>query len=812
MTAALLSVAASSGTAPEKSPVTVYHSSVLPILEDHCYECHGDGHDKGKVAFDLLETDEQILKTDLWLKVLLNTRAGLMPAERKPRLSAQDQARLESWIKYDVFGIDPANPDPGRVTVRRLNRVEYRNTVKDLLGVDYNTDHEFPPDDSGFGFDNIGDALTVSPMLMEKYVAAAQAVIAQAVPLVPRKPAQHVVPGVDFNGTNARSKWERRQLIFSEPANVAANYRNELPGTYHVTLELEVNGSYTPDPGRARVISRVDGKEFLDKEFGYYDEKVFTFETTQKWAPGEHTFSVELDPTAPGGGDKKTIIDLFVKNVTVEGPLEKEQWVATKNYDSFFPRAIPKGRKEQRAYATELLTAFAEKAYRRPLRDEDTGARLAALAEATYTQKGKTFQQGVAHAMAAVLASPRFLFRLEAPASNALNARFSEVDEFSLASRLSYFLWSTMPDAELMALAGRGQLRANLDAQVRRMLADPRADQLARNFTGQWVQARDVEGIASNPRDIILRDAGEEAILTQLFAAWKAQDEKTAKELAAKVDAIVESRPELTKDVRSAMREETEKYFAWVMRENRPITEFIESNYTFVNEDLAKYYGMADVQGEELRRVTLPKDSPRGGLLTQGSALLVTSNPDRTSPVKRGLFVLANFLGTPPPPPPANVPALEASDAPHNGVQPLLRDVLKVHRESPMCASCHNRMDPIGLAFENFNGVGLWRDTERKQSIAAEGSLITGETFHSVTELKRILVTGHRQDFYRTLTAKLLTYATGRGMEYYDVETIDRIVKRLDDNDGQFSALLMGVIESAPFQKMRTQATMTVAN
>jgi len=249
-----------------------------------------------------------------------------------------------------------------------------------------------------------------------------------------------------------------------------------------------------------------------------------------------------------------------------------------------------------------------------------------------------------------------------------------------------------------------------------------------------------------------------------------------------------------------------------VMRENRPITEFIESNYTFVNEDLAKYYGIADVQGEELRRITLPKDSPRGGLLTQGSALLVTSNPDRTSPVKRGLFVLANFLGTPPPPPPANVPALEASDAPHNGVQPLLRDVLKLHRESPMCASCHNRMDPIGLAFENFNGVGLWRDTERKQSIAAEGSLITGETFHSVTELKRILVTGHRQDFYRTLAAKLLTYATGRGMEYYDVETIDRIVKRLDDNDGQFSALLMGVIESAPFQKMRTQATMTVAN
>jgi hypothetical protein len=278
------------------------------------------------------------------------------------------------------------------------------------------------------------------------------------------------------------------------------------------------------------------------------------------------------------------------------------------------------------------------------------------------------------------------------------------------------------------------------------------------------------------------------------------------------MDAIVESRPDLTKDVRAAMRQETQEYFAYVLRNDRPVTEFIDSDYAFVNEELAKFYGIPEVIGKELRKVTLQPGSPRGGLLTQGSALLVTSNPDRTSPVKRGLFVLANFLGTPPPPPPANVPALEASESEFHGKEPALRDVLKVHRESPLCSSCHNRMDPIGLAFENFNGVGLWRDSERKQAIVAEGSLITGETFTSVKDLKRILVTGHRQDFYRTLTGKLLTYATGRGMEYYDVETIDQIVKRLDDNDGRFSALLMGVIESAPFQKMRTQATMTVAN
>jgi hypothetical protein len=795
----------------ENSPVRVYQDTVLPILEKHCYECHGDGYDKGKVAFDSLETDAQILEPNLWVRVLLNTRAGLMPADNKPRLSPAEQQTLERWIKYDVFQIDPANPDPGRVTVRRLNRVEYRNTVRDLLGVDYNTDHEFPPDDSGFGFDNIGDALTMSPMLMEKYVAAAQAVIAEAVPTAPRQPAQAMVAGLAFEGTNARTKWDKRQVIFDEPASIRASYKSDKPGTYRVKLEVEVNGTYTPDPGRANVVFKVDGKEVLNQDFGYYDEKVFTFDSTHKWAPGEHAFTLELKPLVPAG-KKETIIDLFVRKVTIEGPLEKDQWMATKDYGKFFPRAVPRSKKERRAYAAELLSAFAAKAYRRPLTNEDTAARLAALAEATYTQPGKTFEQGVAHAMAAVLASPRFLFRLEAPAPDQLTARFANVDEFSLASRLSYFLWSTMPDDELIQLATQGELRNNLDAQVKRMLADPRADSLAKNFTGQWLQARDVEGIAMNPRDIILRDAGEEASLKQLFAAFRAQDEKTAKELLKKIDTIVDAKPEFDKDMRASMRRETEMYFGYVMRDDRPVIELIDSNYAFLNESLAKYYGVPGVEGKELRKVTLPAGSPRGGVLTQGSALVVTSNPDRTSPVKRGLFVLANFLGTPPPPPPANVPALEASESEFHGKEPALRDVLKVHRESPLCRSCHNRMDPIGLGFENFNGVGMWRDSERKQPIVAEGSLVTGESFTSVSELKRILVSSHRADFYRTLSTKLLTYATGRGTEYYDVETIDRIVKRLDDDDGRFSALLMGVVDSAPFQKMRTQATVTAAN
>jgi Protein of unknown function (DUF1587)/Protein of unknown function (DUF1592)/Protein of unknown function (DUF1595) len=509
--------------------ITEYRDVISPILEKHCYECHGDGYDKGKVAFDELTNDEQILQPDLWLRVLSNTRAGLMPAEKKPPLSATEQAQLERWIKYGVFRIDPANPDPGRVTVRRLNRVEYRNTVHDLLGVDYNTDHEFPPDDTGFGFDNIGDALTMSPMLMEKYVAAAQTVVAEAVPTAPSKPAEQVISGLAFEGEKAKLKWGRRKITFNEPASVSTSFKTALAGSYRVRLDLEINGMYTPDPGKARVIVKVDGKEIHNQELAYHDEKSFVVESGYKWQPSDHTVSIELQPTVPEE-KKETIIDLFINKVTVEGPLEKSQWVKTENYERYFPRPVPEGARQKRAYATELLAAFAQKAYRRPFSpgDDDIGTRLAALAETHYREPGKTFEEGVAHAMAAVLSSPRFLFRLEVPAAYAQSALVADVDEYSLASRLSYFLWSTMPDAELMSLAARGELRRNLPAQVKRMLADPRAENLARNFTGQWLQARDVEGIASNPREIYIRDAGEEGALRDLRKAWRAQDEATA--------------------------------------------------------------------------------------------------------------------------------------------------------------------------------------------------------------------------------------------------------------------------------------------
>lgn len=789
--------------ATEPAAIAEYKKSIGPMLEKHCYECHGDGYDKGQVAFDGLETPEQILNKALWLKVLVNVRAGLMPADGNPHLSVAEQKKLEHWIKYQVFAIDPANPDPGRVTVRRLNRIEYRNTIKDLVGVDFKAEEEFPADDTGYGFDNIGDVLTVSPILMEKYVAAAQAIVTDGIPTVPREPAETSVAGTAFTGLAPRKG--RMRLNFNEPSAVATTVKSEAPGTYKVVFDVDVRGDFVFNPGVAQAVIQVDGADVLNRQVAYYNEKNFTFESTHKWGVGEHPVSVSLKPIVASDAKMKPT-QLIVNKVTVIGPLEKDRWVATQNYDRYFPRAIPKDRKLRLAYAKEILGQFASKAYRRPVND-DSADRLALLAEYTYTQKGKSFEQGVAQAMAAVLASPRFLFRLEEPAVS--TGKYADVDEYSLASRLSYFLWSSMPDDELLALASKNQLRANLRPQVERMLADERGSQFAKNFTGQWLEVRDIDGISVNSRAVLIRDAGEEKTLQELRQAFRSQNEAEAKRLAGLVDAAVKKQGdvELDGELRDAMQKETELYFRHVVKRDRPVTEFLDSDYTFLNEKLASLYGVPGVTGPDLRLVTLPPGSQRGGVLTQASTLVVTSNPDRTSPVKRGLFILHNVLGTPPPPPPANVPALEASEKPKDGNEPTLRDSLQMHRENPSCASCHNRMDPLGLAFENFNALGMWREQERRQPIVSVGKLITGEEFTSVAQLKKILATGHKTDFYRTLTDKMLTYATGRGTQYYDTETIDRIVARLDANEGKFSALLLGVIESVPFQKMRTQAT-----
>lgn len=612
-------------SAEEVPAANKFYESVQPILETYCYGCHGHGANEGGRTFDEFDSFESMIANrQLWWAVLKNVRAGLMPPASEEQLTAAQRRVLLDWIKFDVFGIDAANPDPGHVTIRRLNRVEYRNTIRDLMGVEHPTKDEFPADDSGYGFDNIGDVLSLSPLLLEKYLKAAEAIVAEVLPASP------------------------------------------------------------PDNPDTKRVDRI--RRFLPK-----------------------------------------------------GP-------------------PPEDVLQRDAYAREILVPFVRRAYRRPV-DDETLDRLVALAKQTYEQPGQTFEAGIAQAMVAVLASPRFLFRLEGVIEDGDHNKHPLIDDHSLAARLSYFLWSTMPDDELSALADRGQLRTNLSAQVARLVKDPRSAALAKNFAGQWLRARDVENYT--------------------------------------VDLMFPF------ELAESMRLETEMYFEHIMREDRSVLELIDSDYTFVDERLARHYGIEGVQGDKLRLVKLSPDSPRGGVLTQGTLLVVTSNPLRTSPVKRGLFILDNILGTPAPPPPENVPPLEASAAAITEHEPTVRELQEQHRRDPLCHSCHARMDPLGLALENFDQLGSWRELERGRPIDASGTLLTGEKFDDIRQLKKVLKNERRLDFYRCLTEKMLTYALGRGLDYYDEHTVDQIVERLDQEQGRFSVLLTEIIQSAAFQRQR---------
>jgi mono/diheme cytochrome c family protein len=829
---ALAAVAAGSAARAEGPPagesvLARYTDDVQPILGQYCFGCHGSGAKKGGVALDAFADEKAALSAPkLWQAVLKNVRAGIMPPAGKPQPSAQDRRLLEDWIKRGPFAIDPQDPDPGHVTVRRLNRVEYRNTIRDLLGVDFDTTSEFPSDDTGQGFDNNGDVLTLSPLLLEKYLAAASAIIARAVPAVPRVVAERLIPAQEFRlDGSGKNQASQVTLSYYEPATASTTISVEHDGQYHLIVDLTANEKFVDnanDRNRCRLLFRIDGVELLRREFGRQDNKPFRFEFDRDWKPGNHTLSVAVEPLTP---DEKRVRSLAfrIQSATLRGPAAQRYWVPPRDYAHYFPRETPADHTARRAYAREILARFAEKAFRRPV-DDATKDRLAALASAVSSGDGQTFEAGVGQAMAAVLSSPRFLFREEAidPASS---GRYPLVDQYALASRLSYFLWSSMPDAELVRLAGEHKLRDNLKAQVARMLDDPRSAEFTRNFVGQWLQARDIESVIINTRAVISRDEPPDPAAEKRRQRFRELVRKPPEALSdAEKKELQQARSsffgsfgrfrefELTGDLRRAMRRETEMHFEHVLRANRSLLELLDCDYAFLNERLAKHYGIKGVQGDQMRQVSLPAGSPRGGILTQGTVLAVTSNPDRTSPVKRGLYILDNILGSPPAPPPPNIPALEDSGKKVGGHIPTVREAMVLHRSQPSCASCHARMDPLGLSLENFNALGRWRDKERSDPVDASGKLLSGESFKEIRELKKILVDRHRREFYACLTEKLLTYALGRGLEAYDVHTVDSIVDRLERESGHASVLIAGIIESTPFQKRRSPTEPQSAN
>lgn len=752
-------------------PEAAYKTEISPLLEKYCFDCHAEGTSKGKFSMDEFKDLSAHLKDQKhWLTIWRNVRSQIMPPSDKDQPATLEKQQLLAWIEKDVFKLDPNNPDPGRVTIRRLNRTEYQNAVYDLLGVEYDTREVFPADDTGYGFDNIGAVLSMSPILMEKYIAAADEVVALALP----EGAAAQVPRVDIEGGDfkspADSKITGSWLPFAKKQQVKVDQEIRWDGDYQIKVEYSIHGASEATTDEAQLEVSASGAKVGGVSLGWDQRRVIELTGKVPLKKGRQTFEINLAPAKrPLGGEEELF--LRVQRVIVQGPLGGDQHEYAKGYRMIFVDGpAPDTVSGKDRYARKIMRSFVSRAFRKPL-DEPTIDRLAAIVREVSAAPGKTFQDGIKQAIATCLASPRFLFRVEIQPEPNNPAKVVPLDEYSLAARLSFFLWGSVPDDELLSLAFNNKLRANLTPQIDRMLKDPRSQRLVKNFVGQWLQARDVETVAVSAKSILGLGSNREASRT------------------------FDSR------LRSDMQQETEMLFDFVLKQNRPVEELISARYSFMNERLAKFYGIDGVTGEEFKPVDLTEHPERGGLLTQGTFLMVTSNPTRTSAVKRGLFVLDNLLGTPAPPAPPNVPKLEELAA--GKINPTMREKMEIHRSKPDCRGCHARMDPIGLGLENFNALGQFRTQDHGKPIDASGKLLTGEKFADVAALKEILAGKRKQDFYRCLSEKLLTYAIGRGVEYYDSTTINLLTDRMEKNNGKLRELIQGIVESAPFQKRR---------
>ncbi len=632
-----------------------------------------------------------------------------------------------------------AKPNVGRVTIRRLNRTEYNNTVRDLVGVDFKPADDFPADDVGYGFDNIGDVLSVSPLLLEKYLTAAETILEQAIVVLDRpKPAKQRVEMF-------------RDKFKNTPNSIGAGITFD-EGDYQIRCRVAADQA-GDEPVKVQLLAA--GKNLKEFEVKGPSDKTTTEEVTVRMKQGTSRVAVVLvNPTKdPAEGEAKRAI--YVRSIEVEGPFNPPPPPWPESHKRIMAH---KEGLEPREAAREIITRFATHAFRRPAQPEEVEACLS-LFDAS-AKRGRRFELCVRTALYRVMVSPYFLFRVEFDPTDTPPGTPYMIGEYELASRLSYFLWNSMPDDELLGLAGKGELRKNLTNQVLRMTKDAKSQSFLENFAEQWLTLRKLELSSPDPK---------------LF-------------------------PKYNVALREAMIKESQLFFGALVRENRSILELLDADFIFVNEQLAKHYGIAGVKGKAFVRVKAPPG--RGGILTQASILTLTSNATRTSPVRRGKFVLEQVLNTPPPPPPENVPELEDQQE----LKGTLRQVMEQHRANPVCASCHRRMDPLGFAFENFDPVGAWREKDGDADVDASGELPDGRAFKGPDGLKQIFKQNNSL-FVRCLSEKMLTYALGRGLELYDRRAVDKIMEGVAREDFRFAALILEIVKSDPFQMRMTGET-----
>jgi mono/diheme cytochrome c family protein len=786
-----LAQAPAQGTA---APGSVDPTAARAIVKRYCVGCHNERLKTGGLVLSTLDPAEAGRHPEVWEKVVQKLRSGMMPPAGLPRPDKTTYEGLTAWFERELDRASEANPNPGRVPAfHRLNRAEYHNAVRDLLGLKVDVASLLPSDDSSYGFDNIGDILRVSPTLVESYLEAARRISQEAVgdPGIGRETFNYRVPA------DLTQDYWLEGLPFGTRGGLSVDHHFPVDGEYVIKAELlrsfigtimglaETHQVEFLLDGRRLEVFSVGGRKPKPGESDQQAEAQQAavrsserpadahLELRVNVAAGVHTVAVTF-PQRPAvqGEDLRppylrsyAVLSYFnsgqphLANVAITGPFNGKVGETASRARIFECR--PAAQRDERACATKILSTLARRAYRRPVTNADLGP-LLDFYEAGRKTAG--FEAGIRRALQRLLVSPEFLVRIERDPPNVARATNYRVSDLELASRLSFFFWSSLPDDELLEVAERGQLKdpAVLELQVRRMLADERAAALVNNFAGQWLYLRNVSSTRPD---------------TQLF-------------------------PDYDDNLRQAMRRETELLFDSIIREDRGALELLTARYTFVNERLARHYGMPNIYGSQFRRVALSDDDPRGGLLGQASILTVTAYPNRTSPVIRGKWILENILNAPPPPPPPNVPDLQERNA--EGKVLSMRDRMVQHRSNPVCATCHTMMDPLGLALEHFDAIGRWRDkSESNEPIDASGTMPDGTSFNGPRELRQALLRNPDR-FVTTLTEKLLTYALGRGLTYYDAPAVRAITRRAGQDEYRLSSIVMGIVTSPSFQMRRS--------
>jgi mono/diheme cytochrome c family protein len=754
---ALAATAALFGKNPSSTPSP---DAAQAMVNRYCTNCHNEDLKTGGVSLTGVRASAVGAAAGTWEKVFRKVRTGEMPPFGMPRPDAPVIASFTTWLETELDRAALARPNPGTPSIHRLNRVEYGNAVRDLLALDLDHSSSLPADDSGYGFDNIGEVLTVSPLHLEKYMSTARRVARLAVGTVNLSPAIE-----KFSAGRASAGEMSDELPLSVRGGIV--FRRHFPVDAEYSILVRLRGNPDPNMPPPKLDVRVDGNrvKLFDANISLAEEAQYTrsFEFRLPLKAGMHVVGAGLltETTKPVIGGARRGVDpppptpASVDYVLVGGPFNATGPGETESRKRIFSCRPAAGDPEEPC-ARKILTSLTRQAYRRPTDKADIEPLMKLFA--TGRKDGGSFDSGIETALRAILVSPSFLFRVERSPRGSAPGTVHRVTDLELASRLAFFLWSSIPDEELLRLAEHGKLRSVLNQQVSRMLADPKSRSLVDNFAGQWLHLRNV-------------------------ATWRPDPDKYR---------------EFDEPLRDALQRETELFFEHIVREDRSVLEFLNADYSILNERLARHYGIPGVRGSYYRRVAL-NGNERGGILTHGSILTVTSYPTRTSPVLRGKWILDNVLGAPPPPPPPDVPALAESASSSTRD---LRTALEKHRANAACASCHARLDPLGFALENYDAVGKFRTSEGGADIDASGSLPGGTTVHGAGDLKKVLME-RRDEFVQCLAEKLLTYALGRGLEHYDLPAVRQIRREVARNDYRFSSLAFAIVNSVPFQMRR---------